>query len=163
MQFTIQKFWIVIVSKRSRRFHVHWGVEQLETASKCPLLSPIGRLRHVMQRNTFPGHKFLATQGNVAATSTILISLYIVKVTPFIWKLGIPTQKFFALLKSLFFLCFPDSLRETGMTSMADLDSSSLLLASRRTSAKVRSLEKMVAEMLLLPCFSKDVAEPSRD
>ena len=42
---------------------------------------------------------------------------------------------------------------------MADLDSSSLLLASRRTSAKVRSLEKMVAEMLLLPCFSKDVAE----
>jgi len=29
-----------------------------------------------------------------------------------------------------------DSLRETGMTSMADLDSSSLLLASRRTSAK---------------------------
>ena len=68
IQFTIQKFWIVIVSKRSRRFHVHLGVEQLETASKCPLLSPIGRLRHVMQRNTFPGHKFLATQGNVAST-----------------------------------------------------------------------------------------------
>ena len=66
------------MSKRSRRFHVHWGVEQLETASKCPLLSPIGRLRHVMQRNTFPGHKFLATKGNVAATSTILISRTIV-------------------------------------------------------------------------------------
>ena len=69
-----------------------------------------------------------------------------------------PSPTKFFLLKSLFFLCFPDSLRETGMTSMADLDSSSLLLASRRTSAKVRSLEKMVAEMLLLPCFSKDVA-----
>lgn len=154
------------MSKRSRRFHVHWGVEQLETASKCPLLSPIGRLRHVMQRNTFPGHKFLATQGNVAATSTILISRTIVHSKSHSIHLkagGIPTQKFFALLKSLFFLCFPDSLRETGMTSMADLDSSSLLLASRRTSAKVRSLEKMVAEMLLLPCFSKDVAEPSRD
>ena len=49
----------IIVRKRRRRFHVHLGVEQLETASKCPLLSPIGRLRHVMQRNTFPGHKFL--------------------------------------------------------------------------------------------------------
>ena len=67
-----------------------------------------------------------------------------------------PSPTKFFLLKSLFFLCFPDSLRETGMTSMADLDSSSLLLASRRTSAKVRSLEKMVAEMLLLPCFSKE-------
>ena len=68
------------MSKRSRRFHVHWGVElSSRLRQNAPFFPPLGDLDTWCKETLFLGiNSYVATKGNVAATSTILISRTIV-------------------------------------------------------------------------------------